>query len=363
MCDQPQNAPVPCAIADMILGDCTILYFILRDCRLERVKINAESVGAIFGLTRAQLEAAELIHLGQDEPVPENADIVELLSAEYHKRRWLVGELVLALNFGLKSTIGAFESYLAQARPRFSEMGFAKGDEMLFLGDVLEELASREELPLLAAMDVLEWCSTLQAAISEASNLNDPSNSLRALATRVTLLANTLLEHLEDSLSDAFYSNHDSPLYLKGTFDQKPPLPLYLDMNAVGVASMLGISSESQLIRAGAGSYVEVIFTTLFSVTAFQVFLFLINGCIIQLTELKQRVKVLARKQPPKSYFELAAGPTQKSSPVMLSVVHGLVQYSKSLGWLKEPTLAGLAASNVRGLEIVEEPQTTQPHK
>ena len=41
-------------ISDMVLGDCTLLYVILRDCHLLHISITAESVGAIFGLTKEQ---------------------------------------------------------------------------------------------------------------------------------------------------------------------------------------------------------------------------------------------------------------------------------------------------------------------
>ena len=98
----------------------------------------------------------------------------------------------------------------------------------------------------------------------------------------------------------------------------------------------------------------DIVLTTLLSVIGLQIFLFLINGCIIQLTELKHRVKVLGRKEPPKSYKDLALSSNQQPSPIILTMLGGLTEYAKSLGWLKSPSLSGYSAPNIKALEEVK---------
>src|SRR5258707_10794752 len=117
----------------MLLGDASVSYLVLRECNFERVKLNAESIGAIFGLTLQQLREAKLVFLGKEEPVPPGTDVVAMVSNEYRRRQWHLGELVVALNFRVLSTVAAIDRYLAASFPRFLEMGFLKGDDAQFL--------------------------------------------------------------------------------------------------------------------------------------------------------------------------------------------------------------------------------------
>jgi hypothetical protein len=136
------------------------------------------------------------------------------------------------------------------------------------------------------------------------------------------------------------------------TFDEKPKIAFCELLNAL--ASRSNIATETRQLRSEYGSYAETIFTTLFTLMALQAFLFLINGCVIQLTELKHRAKVLARRNAPKSYSELALSPVQRTSPAMLSVMTGLTTYVKGLTWLKHPDLSGYAKANIKNVTAME---------
>lgn len=344
------------SIANMVLGDCTLLYVVLRDCSLTHVSINAESVGAIFGLTREQLSQADMVYLGEKQLVPPDADVIGLVYEEYRKRQWHIGQLVLAINFELASTLGAFDDYLAASFRRFAELGFAKGDELEFLGDLLQELATLERLPLLSALNVLEWCTNLEGTLRRnAHEMPDSSlDSLHTLASRASHLTNTLLDRLEQSLGGVEFGEPDRPMCVKAVFAEEPAQPLHELLAAVGGASKLRVTDQTRFIRAEAGSYVEVVYTTLFTLLAFKVFLFLVNGCIIQITEMRYRLQVLARKSPPKDYMQLVLSPSQRSSPFVLTMLQGIVKYSNALAWLKLPSLSGYSAPNVRGLQEVK---------
>lgn len=344
------------AVSDMVLADCTLLYVILRDCSLTRVSISAESVGAIFGLTREQLSQAEILHLGEKETPPPDADIIMLLSEEYWRRKWFIGHLVLAVNFELTSAVNAFNSYLSVAYRRFSELGFVKGDELEFLGDLLQELALLDRLPLLTALNVLEWCTALENVIRQ-NNRDLPessADSLRVLASRVTLLTNRLLDKLDRELQALEAGDVGGTLCVRATFREKPALSLPEVLNSVGAASTLDVGQNSYLVRSEGGSYVEIVFTTLGAVIALQVFLYLLNGCVIQLTELKHRFKVLARKNAPKTYTDIAISPTQQASPLILTVLNAVVGHVKGLPLLKDPSLSGYITTNIKSLEEVE---------
>jgi len=355
------NKLYQCAISDMVLGDCTILYLILRDCVLTRVSINTESIGSIFGLTRQQLSAADFVYLGQKLLVPDESDRLGLIYEEYRKRKWHLGELVMAVNFGLSSTIAAFNSYCSKTLLRFTELGFAKGEELEFIGDLLQELAALKRLPLLSLLNTIDWCANVEAAIAGSTTPSQGSvNSVRTLASRAVLLANQLLDDLDDSVFGLELENPDVPVYLRATFTRRPSLSLHEQINSITRGAQLGVGETASLVSIKEGSYVEIVLATLLSVLAFQVFLFLINGCVIQLTELKHRLNVLARKRAPKVYQEQALVPVQHASPLLLSALGALKHYANGLDWLKsaDPSLSGLAASNLESLELLDEQQS-----
>jgi hypothetical protein len=340
----------------MSLGDCTFLYVIFRDCTLANVKINAESVGAILGLTKEQLLEAGMLYLGNEQPIPLEANLIDSLFDEYGKRKWWLGESVLKINFDLEPVIAVFESYLSDSYERFVKLGFAKGDELEFLGDIIQELAFHNRLPFITVLNILEWCGDLEATISQenANMASDAGSSLQTLASRTALLTNSLLEKFERSSIDAAFTEHDREICTKATFQERPELSFSELLNSIGEASMMKISRSSSLLGVEKGSYIEIVYTTLLTILAFQLFLFLVNGCIIQLTELKQRVKVLARKEGPKNYKKIAISPTQQVSPLILTTMQSLTKYAAGLPWLKGVFMAGYSPSNIESLQEIE---------
>lgn len=350
------NKLYECSVANINVGDCTVLYAILRDCKLKDVMISAECVGGVFGISRSQLDKLKISYLGEHEAVPADSDLLKLIYEQYLQRKWSIGQLVLNLNFDLVSTVAAFEAYLSVSFRRFAEFGFVKGDELEFVGDLLEELAFRENLPLLTPINALDWCTALESAIRE-SNVESSERSgdpFRTFVSRVVLLTNRLMDRLDNLLLQIPVEETNRPICVEASFVEKPIITLPELLNSMKVPPMSEIQNGSELIRSRYGSYVEVVLTTLSSLVALQVFLYLINGCVIQLTELKQRVKMLTRTRAPKTYVELALSNTQHASPIVLSVLPSLLSYVKGLGWLKQASLGGFIASNVKSLREVD---------
>lgn len=340
-------------ISNMVLGNCALQYVILRNCILEGVTLSAESFGAMLGLTSEQLSAAKLVYLGVEDS--NSYELIKLLFEEYGKRRWYIGQLVLALNFQVASVVNAFDAYLLLSKERFIEFGFASGEELEFLGDILQEYALFERLPFLSLLNVLDWCTELDQAVKGNNEpLSESSgDSLSTLVSRAVLLSNTLLDKLDAASPRLQSSEEDQPLCVNVNFNRRPDIPLTGLLNSLAL-EVTTAAHKSYRISFKLGSYSEVIFTTLFTLMAFQAFLFLVNGCIIQLTELKHRAKVLARRKAPKSYSELALSPVQSASPVVLSVLSGLTSYAKSLGWIRNADLSGYGPSNITSVKEVE---------
>src|SRR5205085_1958428 len=179
-------------------------------------------------------------------------------------------------------------------------------------------------------------------------------NPFRTFVSRVVLLTNSLLDKLDRAMPEIPIEERDRSICIEAIFDRKPALSLPELLDTINTSSRLGPTQRSHLVRAEQGSYIEIVLTTLFSIVALQVFLYLINGCVIQLTELKERTKTLARKRAPKSYVDLALSNTQHGSPLVLSILPGLLAHAKGLSWLKGASLGGYLASNLKSLREVE---------
>src|ERR1051325_7084182 len=117
------NKLYDCAVTEIDVGDCTILYGILRNCTLQDVTISAECVGGVFGISRSQLDELKISYLGEHESVPSDSDLLKLIYEQYLQRKWSIGQLVLNLNFDLVSTVAAFEAYQSVSFKRFAEFG------------------------------------------------------------------------------------------------------------------------------------------------------------------------------------------------------------------------------------------------
>jgi uncharacterized protein YjbI with pentapeptide repeats len=343
-------------LSDMVLGDCSLLYFIVRNCRLTRVSVNAESIGAIFGLTRDQLEQLDIIYLGEKQAVPRDVDIVELISQEYRRRAWYIGQLVVEINFDIAPTISAFDAYTDRSRSRFVELGFAKGEELDFVGDMLQELDSLGQLPLLTVLDLIEWCSSLESEISlkhpeQPDRFQDP---LHTFVSRVAIIANSLLDKLDESIPRGVFEGPNRSLCVKATFNQKPILPFVEVLDWINSIPALRIGERTRFIEASTGSYVEVVYTTLLTIYALKVFLFHVNGCLVQLTEIRARTGVLSAKRPPKSYLELARTPPPQILPTVKSLLPAFKEKAKSLASSNEQLLSGYDITNVESMTEVE---------
>lgn len=329
------NRFVNCGIVQMTLGNCTFLYSFMSDCTFTGVTINADSIGAIFGLTPLQIDDLSIMFLGKQESPPDSTDIVPLLMSEYSRRQWYLYCLVLTLNCRLAASLFAVRAYLDGVRARYFDLGFAKGDELEFFEQILEELARQNRLPLLTLNEVVQWCIDLQAEFASRGNSLTPDRALGVLSSAARLLYYAQVERLEVLVTPPDTCDLQEIVHLSVTFNRKPNPLLHELLVSIQGASGLRYGRLPEFIGDASGSYTEFISTTLLSVVALQVFLFLVNGCIIQLTELKHRLRVFAGKQPDRAYSEMALLPTQKTSPLLLSALQGLTHYAKGLDLLK----------------------------
>ncbi len=346
-------------IERMTLGDCTFLYNIMKGCHFRDVRINAESLGMVYGLTEDSVKGMGLVYLGKDQNLEVSQHVPELLRT-YELRRWNLGVAIMRINFSLTSVPYALAEYLNLLR-----MGApVKRDELNFFVRVLEDLEADNVLPLMTCLATVDVLTDLAGTPSgDHSDQTKRTELLRALAGRVMMTLTRLLEVFEEGRLpvERFDVDHDIQLTL--VFREPPAISASRMLSDVGRASGLPIVHSSETVATRRGSFVEVVKTTLLAATAFQAFLYLLNGSVIQLTELRARLGVLARRRLPAPYQSSALQPQQRLPPGLVGPMGKLLGHASGLDWLQNTDLKGYAAGNLIEGKVEDESPTTKPRR
>ena len=264
-----------CSFVDTGLADCSALYLLFDACRFERFSINAESVGFTFGLTRADLASATLVHLGGAEAPPPGEDLPAALASTYHTRRWFVGAAVIDVNFALRPPLLAFralaEDLLAAGRAGLP----CDPDEIDFLVRVLERLREKGALPLLAARDVDRAARRLLRTADGRLDGRD--------AVLVGRLERLVLSLLDEACAILDREPSDEALVVEMRLVERPVRPLDALCRDVVAASHGDEGATLEFVSGREGSWVET-WQALPSVLAtIQLALLAVNGLLKEL--------------------------------------------------------------------------------
>lgn len=339
---------------ESMLGDCTFLYNLVVGCSFRDTIINSESIGMTFGIKMEDLPSLSFVYLGQSQPVPGDANLVDLLIESYAQRRWGIGVATLRLNFSLTSVAFALQDYLRFMLLSLREGRVLKTEEVQFLSNVMAELRLQQRLPFSSVAYALEQSSDLLSRIYKG-DLSDG----RAEQTLVRF-SNTMFVSVQQML-DEFGEFRvrlpegapDQPAILEIAFVEQPSLSTADLLNEISDAACLPVLSRSETLDVKHGSYIEVIQTTVLSALGLQLFLFFLNGCIIQLTEMKARIQALRKKRPPISYLRRAERPEQEVPQYLVKPMRHMLEYIGKLNWLPDPKLKGFATENILSARLV----------
>jgi uncharacterized protein YjbI with pentapeptide repeats len=340
-------------LEDMILGNCTFLYAIMRGCSFKNVTVAAECVGMIYGLRRVDLAEFNFIYLGDEQAVPPDGNLVELLIELYRSRRWWIGHLVLQLNFQVTSPVFAIREFSGTLFSNLHRGLLVKTDELEFLSRVLQDLRVDQRLPFLNVIEIVEATSGILPRMSQGVQ-RDPrtEDAVARFSSSVFMMMNDMLEEFAFRRLQLHEQEPDSIIQLTATFQERPEISFSNLLDELGKFSMFPITVRTRQITTRAGSFIEVILTTLFTVLAAQIFLFLANGCVIQATELKSRLKILLSNRTPAYYRQTAMQPVQQVPEYLAGPMREILQYTTGLSWLSDPRLKGLTAPNLESLTL-----------
>lgn len=342
-----QNRFSVTTFGEMTLGDCTFLYNFAKNCTFSDVGINAESLGMVFGLTAHDVAAMRLVFLGQEQRTQPSSEVIPRLVETYQRRRWYLGVAVLRMNFRLTSIAYALSEYLRTLHAPSTPGITIKREELRFLSAILQDLAEERRLPLMSCLDAVETIASLERSESDAAERSHRTALVQGVSAQLVLTMTRMLEELDQQRLPIDAVEQDRLVRASLTFHTAPSVSLANLLTQVSIASGLPGSRTSRTIETRIGSYIECVETTLLSVLALQVFLFLVTGCVIRFTELRARVDALRRKRLPPAYITEALQTRQPVPAILVDPLRQLMRHAVTMDWLSDPGLRGYASENL----------------
>jgi uncharacterized protein YjbI with pentapeptide repeats len=345
---------------DIKLGNCTFLNHILSQCTYKNVHINAESIGALFGITEQDLTYFKLIYLGQKTSHKAHGeDLLTALHREYERRRWVFMQAVLRLNFGKAARITGLNECLSAVLWPASLGTPLKTADIAFLEMIVLELFSHEKLPALSALLMPEAIQNFLDATTPDVVGRSAALMLQQVASRMNML---LLDLFERYSTETMLSEEDDrQLQAALVFLSKPECNVVAFVNEVALASGLPIRGETIALKEEAGSYLLYIQTTLLTLGALQTALWLLNGCATQVIEMKSRLQIIAQKRPPRVIRNRVLLAEQTVPKWMILVLQGIATKITGSPTVLNRVAADLSQDNLQRIEAESGPIRHKP--
>lgn len=243
------NAFSACQFDNFSFGDATFLFLQFFGCTFSACKMNGDTVGYSFGLTRADLDALELLYFGDVQEPIEGHDLLDALVQTYDERRWNIGACLLRLNFELEPAVYATRRFarILEATTRLEPR--IEWDELTFLVSVFERMNAEGRLPFLAVWEMQFAINLVVARMSSAiPGFGSFAPAAKNVSWRLKMLADAALERLLASVEPP-----SEPLLARIVMQERPPVPLDALIQAAG-----GNVADAELVSAEAGSWVEI---------------------------------------------------------------------------------------------------------
>jgi uncharacterized protein YjbI with pentapeptide repeats len=278
------------------LGDCTALFLFFIACDFDECHINAETLGFTYGLTPANLESLELVHLGRKQRKPKGTNIIGSLIASYWDRRWYVGACILELNFDHSTPLVSIRRATASIDAAARGGVISDWDELRFFLRVLRRVHGEQRLPLLG----LWLFVTVLHRISDISQAELHTAGTPPLGEPVLVDANNLLLTVLDEITPILnLASSSEQVRLSLTLSERPQVPLS-ELIPREVFKAFG-PNDVALISARPGSWIEYWQMGLAALAAIQVSFVAINGVTAQMLKTVLNIKRLKKEIAPKT--------------------------------------------------------------
>lgn len=287
-----------CNIISSILGNCSFYDHIMVNCKFEEVTINIDSIGRIYGLTKEDLQNFKYIFLGKTYGfAPDN--FFQKLDSIFEEKKWRLQKILYLFNINALNTydfvISIFENILFYIDNNI----IVKHDELIFVLNILKQLEVERHLPLFAIYRGLELLNPRIETLEDTdTNCYNKLSDFNEFYNGCFLIFNSLLlkfsQENENLLSMDVKSSH---YILEIHYESNKTIKFDEILNKFLKLNGYDESYYCQLLQIKKGSIIEVIVTPVITVFMLQLFLYGINGTLLQISDMVTKVQVIKNKK------------------------------------------------------------------
>ncbi len=327
--------------------DCTSIYAIYDRCSFKDVVINADSLGLTFGITESNLKDLNFGFLGQKYDSGMSPGIESFLE-QYKNRNWRIHSLILSLNFKTKDKQTILQMLLEELRTQIKNRRSAKKDDLEFIFRIMSFLESKQQLPFSSAIFAYDIFAELSFEVDKRSLENI---IVEIGEQKSNYIVNSMYESLMLALNPILDIEQTETIEAKITYRSKPKTTTLEYVDKVFLIAEPE-SSETILVEAREGSWIEIIRMTVESLFAFYVALYLVNGCLVQLTMMRARSKNLIAKRLPPKFLQAASSPSHDLPKGYSDILQKLVLSQLSGNKASIEALSSLSRKDVDEMTI-----------
>lgn len=285
------------------LADCTFSLHIMTECEFKDVIFNADAIGTLYGINERAIKESGLMYLGDVQDISQRDDIISDIIETYKFRRWYFWLGVIKLNFGLSRPVLVLQEMIYALLDQVAAGILIKRDDVIFFERLMVSMHEKEVLPFYSVLHAVGAINDIMRLFSDKNEaLNKVKPSLLVFLGRLDQLYFRMLENV-DAVSRAIYTyNKGTRILLKIKSDMRPEYMASEVINYVS-GSICGRDRPlADYVSSKEGSFVQIIESATEGVFYFLLFLYLLEGVLVQLTRIKGRTQVLLSHSLPPSY-------------------------------------------------------------
>ena len=330
------------------LADCTALFSIFEACVFKRFIINVDALGLTFGLNLDDLANIKLIFLGKEQMWPDAIDAGAAVIQSFEARRWPLHLAFARLCYSDLPRADAWRSIFDVMSNQIALRHGITIDEAQFVSRVAKRLAEGKRLPFAAVIYGYDRLNRL------SFDGTDPSAERRAADLLLSDLS-LLLARMHDSLVAGSVQLRGIPsaeaVVAEFTFGEQPSVEPGPYLASIAV---INGPASARLLPGRVGSWIQPLQLTGEAVVTVFATLYLLEGCIIQLTRIRARAAVLFSRKVPALYLESANSPKQEMPPILSKFLRSLYASYIDGDLPAPPRNADLTADKLTHVHLIE---------
>lgn len=330
-----------CEFKNIKLGNCSFYQQIMIQNRYKNVAINLDSLGQVFGINPDDIMNFKYIFLGSEYGYA-NTQLLDKLSQIYESRKWFSSEIIFEYNINKIDNFELIQKLNEELIRKIKAGEIIKQTDIDFFINIVNELKDNETLPFFAL-----YCGilNLKETVNEYKDIYY-SEIIKMVNYYITVMISLMQDMVFNIYNNSEYISTYNPsqrilfsIHYEGNQNQK----IY---EIIEQTSKIFFDAQVVLKEIRKGTIIEIMSTTVACIFIFQLCLYGINGCLIQITDMKSKFNVLKKKNLPQEYMKQSMLGNQKQ-PELLKIV---------LDKLDSETLSSLLKifSKCNNLEVID---------